>query len=37
MQENTISDMKSNVIGESLFFGLLGKIIYTDFDKAWLE
>lgn len=37
MQENNISDMKANVLGESLLFGLLGKIIYADLDQAWLE
>jgi TorA maturation chaperone TorD len=37
MQENTINDLKSAVLGESLFFGLLGKIVYTDLDKTWLE
>ncbi len=37
MQENNINDMKANVLGESLLFGLLGKIIYADLDQAWLE
>lgn len=37
MQENNISDLKANVLGESLLFGLLGKIIYADLDQAWLE
>jgi len=37
MQENNISDMRSAVLGESLLFGLLGKILYLDLDQAWLE
>jgi TorA maturation chaperone TorD len=37
MQKNNISDMRSVVLGESLLFHLLGKILYLDLDHAWLE
>ncbi len=37
MQANATNDLKSTILGESLLFGLLGKILYTDLDKTWLE
>jgi TorA maturation chaperone TorD len=37
MQANTINELKSVILGQSLLFGLLGKILYTDLDKIWLE
>jgi putative dimethyl sulfoxide reductase chaperone len=37
MQENTIQDIKTVALGETLLFGLLGAILYRDLDKAWLE
>ena len=37
MQAHTMNDLSSTILGESLLFGLLGKILYTDLDKTWLE
>jgi len=37
MQANTMNDLSSTIFGESLLFGLLGKILYANLDKAWLE
>lgn len=37
MQANTINELKSTILGETLLFGLLGKILYADLDKKWLE
>lgn len=37
MQARTMNDLSSTIFGESLLFGLLGKILYADLDKAWLE
>ncbi|MBL8062460.1 MAG: molecular chaperone TorD family protein [Anaerolineales bacterium] len=37
MQSNTINDLRSTILGESLLFGMLGKILYADLDKNWLE
>lgn len=37
MQSNTINDLRSTILGESLLFSLLGKILYADLDKNWLE
>ncbi|MBN8579156.1 MAG: molecular chaperone TorD family protein [Anaerolineae bacterium] len=37
MQANTINDLSSTIFGESLLFGLLGKLLYADLDKTWLE
>jgi len=37
MQANINNELKSVVLGESLLFGLLGKVLYTDLDKKWLD
>lgn len=37
MQAIAMNELKTTLFGESLLFGLLGKIIYTEPDKAWLE
>ena len=37
MQANTMNDLRSTILGESLLFGLLGKILYADLDKTWLD
>ena len=37
MQAHTMNDLSSTIFGETLLFGLLGKILYADLDKTWLE
>lgn len=37
MQATAMNELKTTLFGESLLFGLIGKIIYTEPDKAWLE
>ena len=37
MQEINSEALKTELMGEALLFGLLGKILYGELDKAWLE
>ena len=37
MQEMDVELLKADLMGEALLFGLLGKVLYGDLDKAWLE
>jgi putative dimethyl sulfoxide reductase chaperone len=37
MEEANISTWKTTMIGESLLFGLLGKVLYQELNKGWLE
>jgi putative dimethyl sulfoxide reductase chaperone len=37
MISEPVKDLKSNLFGEALIFGLLGRLIYAELDKAWLD
>ncbi len=37
MQEKNLEALKTELMGETLLFGLLGRILYGELDKAWLE
>ncbi len=37
MRQADFDALEQNLIGEALLFGLLGKILYGDLDKTWLE
>lgn len=37
METAKIETLKANILGEALLFGLLGKILYAELDRAWLE
>ncbi|MHB8779412.1 MAG: TorD/DmsD family molecular chaperone [Anaerolineales bacterium] len=37
MEQANFNTWKTTLTGEVLLFGLLGKILYQDLDKAWLE
>ncbi len=37
MQQIDLETLKTDLIGEALLFGLLGKVLYGELDKAWLE
>ena len=37
MEQADLNAWKTTLTGEVLLFGLLGKILYQDLDKAWLE
>lgn len=37
MEQANLNTWKTTLMGESLLFGLLGKVLYQDLDKAWLE
>src|SRR6266498_1831354 len=37
MQQIDMETLKTDLIGEALLFGLLGKVLYGELDKAWLE
>lgn len=37
MQAIAMNDLKTTLLGESLLFGLLGKILFAEPDKTWLE
>ncbi len=37
MQPMNVDNLKTDLTGEVLLFGLLGKILYGELDKAWLE
>ena len=37
MEQADLNAWKPTLTGEVLLFGLLGKILYQDLDKAWLE
>lgn len=37
METAKIEALKANILGETLLFGLLGKILYVELDRAWLE
>ena len=36
-QNNTDKDWGTILTGEKLLFGLLGKILYAELDKPWLQ
>ncbi len=36
-QNDTFMDWATTMMGEKLLFGLLGKILYADLDKTWLQ
>lgn len=37
MEQTNLDTWKTMLTGEALLFGLLGKVLYQDWDKAWLE
>jgi len=37
MMQEEMDDLKMELTGEALLFGLLGKILYEELDQAWLE
>ncbi len=37
MSETSVSTRGTDLMGEALLFGLLGKALYEDLDKTWLE
>mgnify|MGYP001564022378 CR=1 FL=1 len=37
MEQTNLDTWKTTLTGEALLFGLLGKVLYQDLDKAWLE
>jgi putative dimethyl sulfoxide reductase chaperone len=37
MQKMDLETLKADVLGETLLFGLLGKILYAELDRAWLD
>ncbi len=37
MLTNTLKELKPTILGGSLLFGLLGRILYADLDKDWLD
>lgn len=37
MQNMDLEALKTEFVGEALLFGLLGKILYSDLDRVWLD
>ena len=37
MAQANVDTMKTDLMGEALLFGLLGKMLYGELDRAWLE
>lgn len=37
MQKMELETLKADVVGETLLFGLLGKILYAELDRSWLD